>query len=399
MKSVSRKAVVVLLSSVLVDILISAPSHAQTAPKRTAQDFNENNNCFVEFEEAEEALRYHFAQRLRLIDINYDGKVSADEIQAYEDTISERVQEELANYKTLSVTVFNRRYFPREIPDLSAVWEQNKFLKHLLIRRSHEDSAISEAKSYKKVQGAIFSYSRDFEDDNSMWQARGALMYPYAIGPVDASPGPGMSATHLMPSITFDRITNEVDKSKEVDSLIPRIGIECEIIDVLFDLQYLRGNAAYATDFDFESGIIAAEFQWEPVHLLAGHGISQPVPILESLLEYRIRTLVHLEYGETLELGNRQNIEEEVFLRLGPKIQAEIFPVPSSLHRVSFHVKFESLEGLSGEPGNSNLIELGMKLLFDRKGHFSLDISYRKGDIPLTMEETDILSIGLGVVF
>ncbi len=71
----------------------------------------------------------------------------------------------------------------------------------------------------------------------------------------------------FVPSISFDRETNSKDSSKNVDSLIFRLGAYAVATGIgpLTSLTF-RAFATYGTDFDFRSETPAAEFELEPAY-------------------------------------------------------------------------------------------------------------------------------------
>jgi hypothetical protein len=270
--------------------------------------------------------------------------------------------------------------------------------KELLMRRTYDERAISQATPFDGAQGALLSFTRDFENISDTWEAHGAIMYPVKV--IDegyVTPVAGIASLYAMPSITFDRISNNTDETKEVDSLVARLGVELGVKKIGPPVQFFRAGLAYATDFDLESGVAAVEFDWEPVWSILGIGTSQPVPLLP--LTYRLRTILHAKYGRVTATGNKDLEKHDDFFRYGPKIQLELFPALPELDRLSVLIKYEYLEGSSGKPGHSDLFEVGMSYQLDDEGHLGLDLTYRNGDIPLTKESVDSLSFGLSVKF
>ena len=87
--------------------------------------------------------------------------------------------------------------------------------KHVLVRRSYEETAISAPTPFKKAQGALFSFTRDFESNADVWEARGSVMMPLKVLEEDLSRASGVASFSIMPSISFDRIANTTDETKE----------------------------------------------------------------------------------------------------------------------------------------------------------------------------------------
>lgn len=338
---------------------------------------------------------------LKLTKPDDEAAVKEDFDKWYKDQWKPCVEAYLEHYKEGVTTVGVANHLGGTGPDPLAWWPKN-----LLIRRTYEEQAIRQAKPFDKAQGAIFSFTRDFEGKSDTWEARGAAMLPIKLIDPDDDDSPQIpwiDSFYIMPSLSFDRVANEADESKEVDSLVGRFAAELggPILDLNpeFFFQYVRADIAYASDFDLESGVVGAEFEWEPIWTKGGLGMIQRVRWF-PFFEYRARAILHAEFGRVTAVGKKASlIKNDDFFRYGPKFQLELFPTPYVLAGLSFIVKYEYLEGSSGEPGHSDLFEAGMSWKLDPKERIGLDLTYRVGEIALTKEEVDSLTIGLSVKF
>lgn len=388
-----------LLAALGLCLVVGTGVHANDGKKNSAIDFVKNKGDggpFVIMEESEFrdycGHLYNLDEPLRLSDPN-NAKLTEEELNVWREARDGTVEEFMKEYKP-GMTVGDADHLGGTRPR-SGYWKW--WPKNLLIRRTYEERAITNATRFGDAQGAIFSFTRDFENVSDTWQARGAVMYPKKLHE-DWSPGRGIASFYAMPSITFDVAANNTDETKEVDSLVARLGAELGVKNVGPPLQFFRADLAYASDSDLESGVLAVELDWEPVWPILGIGANQDVPLLP--LEYRLRTVLHMEYGRVTATGNKESLEkDDNFFRYGPKLQVELFPTSPKLDRLSFIIKYEYLHGSSGEPGHSDLFEAAMSYQLDEEGYLGLDITYRNGDVPLTKEAVDSLTVGFSVKF
>lgn len=373
-----------------------------------AKDFDFNGNCQIDPGKEAEAFLKHAKDNLyRTIDSDKDGQISDAERDSYERAARKSIAEWLCDYDVLrdgrsglpleeANSAFSPQFKKEPAEKKRAAWQEN-----VLVRRSHEDVAIlSEAKDFKKAEGSQFAYTRDYEDDNDIWQARGAVIYSQVVS-TGFSPTRsmgGITAYSLLPSVSFDRVSNRNNRDKDVDSLVFRLGTEIEYSggSSLLESQYWRANIAYASDFSFDSEVLALEAQWEPVVL--GWGIGTSRAGLGDAIEYRWRGIVHAEVGRTLDTGDKTNLEEhETFFRLGPKLRLELWP--RAIERLGIAVGWSYLEGVEGHPDSSELFESNLNYRLDESGHFMFTLSYRQGEVPLSQDDVKTLSAAISIKY
>lgn len=359
--------------------------------KRPA-DFDTNRDRKLDQAEWEAFHRHRIASEKRDIDTNRDGKISDAEREAYEVTTRQRVQDAVDDYTgELDVSEIERDFPPPAKGSLKTIRELTK----VRLRRSIADASLltqeSEA-SFKMAQSAIFSYRRDFEEESDIWEARGAVAYPLLEA----------TSTAVLASISLDRSEDESDDGSETNSFVPRLSFER-----LFESQgrsipslYFRAAGAYASDFDFDSSVVAAEAELEPVYLPLGIGILRDVPLIRDILEYRVRPVLHFEYGTVLAAGGKQGLESgDTFARLGPQLRFELLPKFDAGRRTSVFVRYDFLADLSSDSDHIEMFEVGGKYELDEAGLVSLEASYRNGEIALVRDSVEIFAVQLGLKF
>jgi len=384
-----------------VAALAAFPAHVALSDI-DAKDFDFDKNGTIDpGPEITALLRHANSKIYGQMDKNKNGIIEASEKKKYEENLNLLVQDNLDEYasqrgeRPALPVVEARKIFTPQKPKRTS-------LGGLLIREKHEDvTVLDKGKSFEKATGTILSFTRDIEQSNTAWTARGAVLYPFRI-PLKAYPdfnATVLTAYSIVPSVSFDRLKNSKDDSKDVNSLTFRLGSEFEFGGGgLFDLQYARANLAYATDFDLDTKVPAVEMQWEPIK--SDWGIGSGRDISGIPLEYRVRFIAHSEWGRTQDTGGNANLsDDETFVRVGPKFELELWPTVEGLERFSSHVKWSYLRGLTGEPENSDLLETGLTYRLDAAGHAQVEASYRNGETPLIKRDVEAFHVGIGVKF
>lgn len=286
--------------------------------------------------------------------------------------------------------------------------EKKKFESKILIRSDFNDvlpeedlTSKDQKATRKKLTGALFSYARDIQNNQDTWSAKGAVIIPlqwHTFEPYTRESG-AWTKYGLIPSISFDRVTNNKDESKEVDSLIFRVGAFAEYGGGAFtDYQQLRVFASYGTDFDFRSRTPAAEFEWEPVKSFGQvFGIGMIRPVKDDVFAYRLRTFLHAEYGEVQEAGDKAGVKEEVFFRAGPVIELTLDPFFTELFACT--ISYSYYFPFSGPRDRNYNFKVEPQLFLDEAKHFTLKASYERGGLDLTKEFVNTFSVGIGVLF
>jgi hypothetical protein len=300
----------------------------------------------------------------------------------------------------------------------------------LKIRSSFSDALSSEdptvqgseqPETPKDLKGASFSYQRDFNASSDSWAATGALLLPITectgfkphLGDF-----PHLSTYGVIPSVSFDRQTNSADQTKEVDSLIFRLGLFARFTSGTFlRAQTVRLFGTYGTDFEFKSETPAAEFEYEPVVFFENSkiGIGSTYSLKEAnsstspnekrtVLAYLLRAYLHGEYGRTIDAGDKVGVSKEDFFRLGPKVQLTLDPLFTD--RFAATVSYEYLPAIAGTTLHSHLFKAeGEYRITTEKEQkkdalfpiMSIKASYEEGGIDLTKEEVKQFLIGLAV--
>ena len=201
-----------------------------------------------------------------------------------------------------------------------------------------------------------------------------------------------------VPSITFDRLKNDADSTKETSSLVFRMGWEWQGGDSAnLDGWYARTNLAYATDFDFKSVQVAGEAEFQPV--VSSWGIDN-YKKLGLGFEARWRPLLRMETGYVFDDGGRAGLkDDELFLRMGGRLSAELRHGATSLRDWTLRLDATLLEGLAGEPDENEMYEVRARRQLDKEGHLNLELGWRKGETLLVQDDVQTLTFGLSLKY
>ena len=392
-----RSSILPILVSGLL-LLISSGSEAAV----DATDFDFNGNGSIDpGKEAIAFFRHAHSSIYQQLDANKDGTIQPEERTEYHRYIEAEVEDSLVEYDQLrgnrgGITIAEVNSF------FGTPAAKRSSFGGVLVRERHEDITVLQGSSqFRRAKGAILSFSRDISENENTWTMRGAILRPFRMptGKAATSERTTLTSYAVVPSISLDRVNKSKNQQYEVDSLVFRLGTEFEVGGGgLFQLQYLRANLGYSTDVNLRSSVPIAEFQWEPVALNWGIGTSRS--LLGGLMEYRFGGIMHAEIGTVLDAGEKTTLDEEdKFVRLGPKLKLELWPTAELLERVSLNVGTHYLWGFFGGPSTSHLWEAGLNFRLDESGHVQFQSEYRKGEVPLTNEQTETFLVGLGVKF
>lgn len=373
----------------LAIFLVSAPTNAQPIPE--ILEFDANGNGRIDPEETTPEF-LNFINKVFMPALAPDGRQAAEAPET--EAVDVASQTDAENDSAESQVAVGGTAAPKKKGSIST---------KLLLRRKVEDVSLSkDAKALDAADGAVISYTSDYKQETEEWQVQGALLYPirYDTGRELVEGKRVLSAYTFVPSAAFDRKFHSTDTGSEIDTLAFRLGSEWEVSGGrIFPRQYLRIAPVYATDFEFESAVVAGEMQYEA--LKESWGLGAPRLCFWENFKCQWRAILHLEGGKTLDAGDKSNlVEDEEFLRFGPKLSATVQPTWKSLERLELKLSWFYLEEmLSDEEGASDLFESALSWRLDDNGHLRLRAQYRHGDLPLTRDKVSIFTTGLEVKF
>jgi hypothetical protein len=246
------------------------------------------------------------------------------------------------------------------------------------------------------VDGALFSYTRNFADRTDTFQVKGAVMVARHaetdIPLYDGYLAPRITYVNFAPGVEVDTTIKNGRNSGSV-SAIAGLELETTHYDIPFMLQYWRGNAVYTTDRDGDAQIFGFEGMWQPWAPALFIGTS--IPIYQPLgMWFGFYPTLNADFYEVNKAGNFTELDRKQYMWLGPKVAANVFFDGGPLERFSAAVKYFYLyDALSGGAATVSYFQGSVKYKLTKE--LSLEGRYTKGTTPRTLEKRDEFYTGL----
>lgn len=336
------------------------------------------------------AILHQVSAFYRAADLNRDGEVSSAEIAALEKQAAEDAQE----YQNDERTAFGQRQAtPVEVYESHLIEEPAVSFKPnpwgLQIRRTLDDVSpavarnASPADKFKAAKPAEIGFTSNGETDNDSYMIRGVIARPF-----------GTPFGYWMPSAQIDRVGNSDGTTKDVNSLI--LGATAAWIpqtpEGFLRYQEYRFGLRHATDFDFDPGLSGVEVQYRPFFKLPSNGIFEPI-LGSRTWQYRTHQWLHVESG----LDDRDDAVEDDYFRAGGAVGIELVP---GLERLLLSAEYRYYGDLLGhEDGDYDNFKATAAWRLDADGNFVIQASYENGMVPLSFEDIDLFSFGIGVKY
>jgi hypothetical protein len=356
----------VVLWMILGMITMTAQSYAQ-APNR----FDRDGDGMLSISELDVFLFHTQIKKVSKADTNKDGFLDNSEISSF--------RAEVTSKYGLGPYTFDQ--ISKLFPAFKGfnVWG-------ILIRESHEDiTASSDITPISKVKAATLSYAYDYPSKSSTWMIKGSMMRPFFFAKEKKA---------FVPSVTFNRVISD-DSTKEANSFVPRLGYHHFLGSS--DVHIFRFLLNYGTDFSFESAQYGAELEYEPVLEKLPFGrYSVLIGQSNPALEIRIKVVAQLQGGYVEESGNKENLKDESsYFRAGGKGTLDL----RFFERLELSAGYTYLHAFEGTPENSQQKIFSASYSLGDDGNIALKVEYQYGNVPITQEEVENLTIGFGVKF
>ena len=355
--------------------------------------FDLDDNDFISEVEYEAFIKHRDNEVYRKLDTDKNGEISSDELGKYQRNVGKDIQfklaiEEFKNFATLEgepKDELSKKEAAR-IAIGPTVGSPQINLLGFQLREQYEDIRAfgSAKKDFKRFKGASLLFTSDFENNNDIFQAKGAIFRPIKISSKKVPSGSNMVFTGaaINPGVSFDRKDNSSSDDQDVNVLEFRLGSELEFSGGGFvDSLYLRTSLLYETDFDFNTGILGGELQLEPVKLGTGIGAGRKL----GFFSYRLRPILHLEGGEN-------------YFRIGPKLSLKIWP-EGTLERFTLATDYEFYQTLLSNSETRDLFNVSLTFRLDEGGNTTFRVGYRSGEVSLDRQDVNEFSLGFGLKF
>ena len=390
-----------LLLAILVASLPCMPVSASSAPgapqangSGTEQPadvviYDENRDGLLSPEEFATFYGQSKSRPLVEFDVDADGRLSKAEIRVIEVELAKlagQAREQASDYAARA----QRDNAEGEGLEAEEVANSPLPLWGLMVRESHGEVNLRDPEvNLRRVRGASVAMTQDIGSDSRIVSVKGAILRPTRLG---------ADSNHLLlPGIELNRLTNDTEPEREVDSLTFRLGSAFR-----FERQWLGGSALYVhvnplvtTNFGFDVDVRAIEIQMEPS--LGDEGLGADWGI--GPLGMRLRMLFQAEYGEVVDAGNRDYLREgDSFSRLGAKFGLKLVPKGIELiEGLEGSINYEHFEDLSGDLRARSLLSAALQYKLDEDGRLTLETKYFRGDSSVALENEETWTVGLGV--
>ncbi len=336
-------------------------------------------------EEFADFYREAKAPSILTFDLDADGRLNSEEMNAL--TMKVRQLHAQAKHRA-------KEYAQGDTKDVQDAGRAMKILAGnrfgILIRESHYAVDLQNPEASLAGLGAAnLSMTQDLASDSRVISVKGAVLRPFSFG--------SMSGSWLLPGVQLNRLTNETDPEREIDSLTFRIGSEFLLETPKFGggALFLRVNPLLTTNFGFDVDVRALELQLEPSWGAAALGRIRNL----EWFDVSWRLLFQSEYGEVVDAGNRLDLRAgDSFARAGAKMSLKLKPKGSALFNGLVGViDYEWHQDLAGDLRARRLFVAGLSYSLEELGHFTLETKYIRGDSSVALENEETWTIGLGV--
>ena len=301
-------------------------------------------------------------------------------------------------------------------------WEKTTWLPELRydwtdVLISEDPSILADIKqttSYANIKGATFAYTRNGTPSSDTWSANGALIEPIIYTPPLPKNGFGFAEVALAPSIAINKLSNSAQSSNDVDHLDYRLGGYAKLLlsdSDKFEVA-IQGRAAfvYGTDTGNHASLPAGELEIEPQLIWVTKNAGAWFPNWISLgcqnilytkgdkdvIDYKLRSWLHLEAGDLQQNGVLWNTVNGSFLRVGPTVQGQLNF--NYLNGMSVSGEYGYQADINGPTGKNSLYTItgAFNVLDPNAGHLkvALTASYTKGALLLSKQPVDTFTLG-----
>jgi len=265
-------------------------------------------------------------------------------------------------------------------------------------------------------QSAFLSYSKTTTNGNNSLLAQGVLAADFDIedetltDPVSVATY-DLEGFHVMPSIAFDKATEQNPSTNNVDSLNYNLGLSS-----LWEPENNSGISAavtttltYATDFEMRSEIPSAQVDLVPIKNKWSLGSDTP---LFGISAIDVNTLfdLHLEAGDVVDKGDSTTLKNNTgYLRGGPQLGFTFTPSDNRTYDlgaltfspsdVSLNVSYLYYARALGPDANAHLLQSSISWAVGGSQNLSLKLEYDNGVTPIQLQDKHLLTVGLGIKF
>ncbi|MGE3992659.1 hypothetical protein [Pseudorhodoplanes sp.] len=282
-------------------------------------------------------------------------------------------------------------------------------------RSLSEVDLLSDIKALTPEEGALFSYSRDFNGNNDTIVAEGALYFgmlsradendprnhPYPENAVDLNEG-------WLLGTSFN-IVDDNKPGRIVDQLNFYGGYQLLAAGGPIDANVFKAWLHHDGDFEFKSSVVSASLEWFPYHAHRALPLNFPQNVFSGYLRYRPKFLLNGQFSSVLDSGDKAELDsiDEVYGIGGEAgLDLWVFSDPISpfgnVDRVPLAHAYVGYKNAWGDLTNGDdyqdLFVAEADYYISNSPNITLTASYKNGTIPYSGEEVELFTVGLGVL-
>jgi len=339
--------------------------------------------------------------------------LSGEERAQYEDerkVLASRQLEDLKTIKKRHQDEIAAPGLPTDVASSSLGIKAKEAPIPLIIRDANTVTSISAlVNAQNSADGATFSYTRDFQNDNALTSLTGAVFAYYdlmagATAKSREAIAPFTEVT-IAPGVEFDQERNRANSKKNVDLLAFHLLSEFNLPGPkeshFSSLFRFAGNVN--TDSRGNTKIWTGYAEWQPVSNV--YGISSGHPLYHNApIAYQFNPIVHLEAEKVSRAGELTNVADgDFYYRAGTILSASVWFTdgPKVLIPLTLSAQYRQLWGTanSGAQRDIHYWQANAAYNLDEFGHTAITAIYRQGDLPGSGQEVRDFKTGLSVKY
>lgn len=387
--------------------LLSSPA---LAGDLVLANFDRNGNSVIdEGEESRIYLLHKNFEIYRTLDSNFDGKIDAGEIAAFEKKAAAKTA--VARHLYVDAVKGGHAIKAEKLPPPPKPSETG-VERHagIILRQSFDDvSVLSDPFDASDAQGASLDWARDRRENTLKWSARGVVAVPFTWEQArwtKSNPYRDkayVQAYTIAPYFQFERESASQNgvNNKNIQNMVFGIMNELAVANFLNADHYLHFKTSVLTDFSGNTKGWLGGASWSPV----SNELHIGTPITLSPIDTTMTILPKFsaEYASSID-----NADLPIFAdhnqstRVGPSVKFDFKPVnpsfilPDWLTNIRYAANFSWLKD-TRTGAHYNLSEYSLTYNLNKEGTVGLQTSYRRGRIVETGEYINLFKVGLSV--
>lgn len=281
-------------------------------------------------------------------------------------------------------------------------------------RSLSEVDLLSDISALTPEEGALFSYSRDFNEQNDTIVAEGALYFGVLSSAneedSDNHPAPDNQVL-LNEGWLLGTSFNIVDDGKPgrlVDQLNFYGGYQFFTAGGPIDANIFKAWVHHDGDIDFRSSVVSASLEWFPYNF-APLPLNVPQNLFSGRLRYAPKFVANGQISAVLDAGDKPELEStNEYYGIGGEIGVDVWFYSEAISPngdvdrfplVHGYVGYKSAWGeLTDDDDFQGLFVAQGDYYISDSPNISLSASYRNGTIPYSGEDVELFTVGLGVL-